>query len=287
MSCVLARRLKEKTMGVVITVAIEKGGVGKTATVTNLAAIYAEQGKKVLVIDMDAQCNSTYFMTGNKKRQNIYRGKGVAEMLRVYGQQVDLSRYIQPTQIENCWIIPSNAATNSIPEILNLLHRDYEINPNAFLAYSIAPLQEEFDYIFIDTPPSLDLLTTNALVACDYVLIPFNAEEQALDGLQDTNEIRMRLEKEVDATIKLLGIVFTMVEARSSLTKVMRDALLQDERYADSVLKTEVRKGQSVKESSTYGMPVVLSAKTSNPAKDYVKLAAELEKRIKTLQAEG
>ena len=267
-------------MGVVITVAIEKGGVGKTATVTNLAAVYAKRGKKVLVIDMDAQCNSTYFMTGNKKRQNEYRGKGVAEMLRVYGQQVDLKRYIQPTQIENCYIIPSNAATNSIPEILNLLHRDYEVNQNAFLAYTLAPLQDEFDYILIDTPPSLDLLTTNALVACDYVLIPFNAEEQALDGLQDTNEIRLRLEKEVDATINLLGIVFTMVESRSTLTKIMKDTLLQDERYAPCVLKTEIRKGQSVKESSTYGLPVVISAPSSNPAKDYVTLAKELEKRM-------
>lgn len=274
-------------MGVVITVAIEKGGVGKTATVTNLAAVYAKQGKKVLVIDMDAQCNSTYFMTGNKKRQNEYRGKGVAEMLRVYGQQVDLNRYIQPTQIENCYIIPSNAATNSIPEILNLLHRDYEVNQNAFLAYTLAPLQDEFDYILIDTPPSLDLLTTNALVACDYVLIPFNAEEQALDGLQDTNEIRLRLEKEVDATINLLGIVFTMVESRSTLTKIMKDTLLQDERYAPCVLKTEIRKGQSVKESSTYGLPVVISAPSSNPAKDYVTLAKELEKRIAQMSKEA
>lgn len=274
-------------MGVVITVAIEKGGVGKTATVTNLAAVYAKQGKKVLVIDMDAQCNSTYFMTGNKKRQNEYRGKGVAEMLRVYGQQVDLNRYIQPTQIENCSIIPSNAATNSIPEILNLLHRDYEVNQNAFLAYTLAPLQDEFDYILIDTPPSLDLLTTNALVACDYVLIPFNAEEQALDGLQDTNEIRLRLEKEVDATINLLGIVFTMVESRSTLTKIMKDTLLQDERYAPCVLKTEIRKGQSVKESSTYGLPVVISAPSSNPAKDYVTLAKELEKSIAQMSKEA
>lgn len=271
-------------MSVIIAVAIEKGGVGKTATVTNLAAVYAKQGKRVLVIDMDTQCNTTYFLTGNKKRQNIYRNCGVAEMLRVYAQGVDYSRYIKKTQIENLYIIPSNAATATIPAILQAMIPDYEgsdITVNKFLALTLDTLLEEqdFDYVLIDTPPNMELQTTNALVACDYLLIPFNCEEQALDGLQDTDQLRRRLEESENASIELLGIVMTMVE-RASLTKDMRSQIEQSE-YGKCLFKTEIRKGQAVKDSGSYGIPVVVASPSSNPAKDYVMLANEIEKRIK------
>lgn len=271
-------------MSVIIAVAIEKGGVGKTATVTNLAAVYAKQGKRVLVIDMDTQCNTTYFLTGNKKRQNIYRNCGVAEMLRVYAQGVDYSRYIKKTQIENLYIIPSNAATATIPAILQAMIPDYEgsdITVNKFLALTLDTLLEEqdFDYVLIDTPPNMELQTTNALVACDYLLIPFNCEEQALDGLQDTDQLRRRLEESENASIELLGIVMTMVE-RTSLTKDMRSQIEQSE-YGKCLFKTEIRKGQAVKDSGSYGIPVVVASPSSNPAKDYVMLANEIEKRIK------
>lgn len=267
-------------VGVIITVAIEKGGVGKTATVTNLAAVYAKQGKRVLVVDMDTQCNSTYFLTGNKKRQNKYRTCGVAELLRVYDQGVDYSRYIKETQIPNLYIIPSNAATSTIPTILQALNNDYDSGENTFLALSLNALLEKnpFDYVIIDTPPNMELQTTNALVACDYLLIPFNCEEQALDGLQDTDQLRKRLEQSEDAKIDLLGIVMTMVE-RASLTKEMRTQIEESE-YGKYLFKTEIRKGQAVKDSGTYGKPVVITSPSSNPAKDYVTLAAEIEKRI-------
>ena len=258
----------------IITVAIEKGGVGKTATVTNLAAVFASQGKRTLVIDVDSQCNSTYFLTGYKKNQNMFRNKGVAEMLRVYGQNIDPMHYVQETQMENLYIIPSNAATASIPDILSLLARDYRESENRFLAYCLEPLVDNFEYIIIDTPPNLELATTNALVACDYVLIPFNCEEQALDGLQNTDEVRKRLEKEEEASIQLLGIVLTMVE-RAALTRDMRE-MLEQSIYGPYLLKTEIRKGQAVKESSSYGKPVVVTNKSSNPAKDYVALADEI-----------
>lgn len=266
----------------IITVAIEKGGVGKTATVTNLAATYAKQGKRVLAIDMDTQCNTTYFLTGYKKNQNKFQNRGVAELLRVYGQDISPMKYVQETQFENLYIIPSNAATASLPDILTLLAKNYKEDINNFLALSLEELTDKFDYIIIDTPPNLELPTTNALVACDYVLIPFNCEEQALDGLQNTDEMRRRLEEDNDADIFLLGIVLTMVE-RAALTKEMRSQL-QNSVYGQYLFKSEIRKGQAVKDSATYGQPVVVSAKSSNPAKDYVELAAEIEKRIKRLE---
>lgn len=271
-------------MGVIIAVAIEKGGVGKTATVTNVAAVLAKQGNRVLVIDMDAQCNSTYFLTGNKKRQNDYRNCGIAEMLRVYDQGADYSRYVKETQIENLYIVPSNAATATIPSILNILAESYKQNVNNFLALSLEELLAAipFDFVFIDTPPNLELQTTNALVACDCLLIPFNCEEQALDGLQDTDELRQRLERDEDAEIKLLGIVMTMVE-RSSLTREMKE-MIQKSQYGPYLLKTEIRKGQAVKDSGTYGKPVVVSNPNSNPAKDYVKLAEEIVQRIHEIE---
>ena len=264
-------------MAITVTVAVEKGGVGKTTTCVNLAAAMAAAGKKVLAVDMDTQANCTYFLTGNKKRTEAYKNRGVAEMLRAYGL-VEPGAFIHPTQIPGVDIIPSNAASVTLPETLNTLAQNYADSKNRFLAYCLAKVSEGYDYVLIDTPPNLEVMTASALLAADYLLMPFNAEEQALDGLQNIDELRRRLEQQEDAEIQLLGILLTMTE-RTAYTNYMRQQVAESE-YGKYLLKTEIRKGTAIKESATIGQPAVLCAASSNPAKDYVALYEELKARM-------
>lgn len=265
-------------MAITITVAVEKGGVGKTTTVTNLAILMARDGKRVLAVDMDGQANTTFFLTGNKKRDDAYRNKGVAEMLRAHSL-VEPGHFISHSKYENLDIIPSNAATNTIPEILETLVRSYGDSKNRYLAYCLAEVEENYDYIIIDTPPNLDIYTRCALAACDYLLIPFNSEEQVLDGLQDTDEQRRRIMEAEDADIRLLGIVGTMVD-RTGYTNYMHEQLRQSV-YAPYLFENTVRRGVAVREGSSVAEAVVEYAPTSNPAKDYVAVYEELKERIR------
>lgn len=264
-------------MAITITVAVEKGGVGKTTTCVNLAAAMAAAGKKVLAVDMDTQANCTYFLTGNKKRTEIYKNRGVAEMLRAYGL-VEPQAFIHSTQIEGIDIIPSNAASVTLPDILGTLAQNYADSKNRFLAYCLEKVRDGYDYVLIDTPPNLEVMTTSALVAADYLLMPFNTEEQALDGLQNTDELRRRLESQENAQIDLLGILLTMTE-RTAYTNYMRKQV-QDSDYGRYLLQTEIRKGTAIKESATIGQPAVICAASSNPAKDYLALYQELSDRM-------
>lgn len=264
-------------MAITITIAVEKGGVGKTTTCVNLAAAMAAAGKRVLAVDMDTQANCTYFLTGSKKRTEAYKNKGAAEMLRAYGL-VEPTGFVHPTQIPGVEIIPSNAASVTIPETLNTLAQNYGDSKNRFLAYCLQQVSEGYDYVLIDTPPNLEVVTASALLAADYLLMPFNAEEQALDGVQNTDELRRRLEQQEDAEIGLLGILLTMTE-RTAYTGYMRRQVAESE-YGKYLFKTEIRKGTAIKESATIGQPAVVCAASSNPARDYVALYQELQARL-------
>ena len=153
-------------MGYCISVCIEKGGVGKTVTVCNLAALMAQDGKRVLVVDMDAQGNCTYTLTGARVTDNTFDRAGVYDMFRAYGIS-GTQNYISRTQFDNIDIIPANGNTPMAAKQLQILEQSESTSINMFLAMCLAQVAGEYDYILIDCPPSLGFLTINALAAAD------------------------------------------------------------------------------------------------------------------------
>lgn len=270
-------------MATVLTVAIEKGGVGKTATAVNLAALMAMDGKKTLLVDMDAQANSTYMLTGEKKFSDALKDKGVFQMIRAHGIR-PASDYAMPSQVPGLDLIPSTAQTSkAVSQMEILADSEQDIpSPNLVLALCLAELADAYDYIVIDTPPSRDLLTTGALVASDFVLVPCKCDDFCTDSLATTFEMCRKLSRDEETDIRIIGVVLTIVE-KTALTQLIREELRGSD-YKDSLMETEIRKGQAVSDSTRYASPVVISAKTSAPAKDYAALYRELVRRIAAQQ---
>ena len=235
-------------MGYCISVCIEKGGVGKTVTVCNLAALMAQDGKRVLVVDMDAQGNCTYTLTGARVTDNTFDRAGVYDMFRAYGIS-GTQNYISRTQFDNIDIIPANGNTPMAAKQLQILEQSESTSINMFLAMCLAQVAGEYDFILIDTPPSRDVMVTN-----------------------------QQLEHDEGEKIDVLGIILTMVE-KTALTEVIRNEL-RESQLGSKLFAAEIRKGQAVKDSTRLGAPVVLCARSSNPAKDYAKVYAELKTRV-------
>ena len=147
-----------------------------------------------------------------------------------------------------------------------------------FLAMGLAQVAGEYDYILIDTPPSRDVMVTNALMASDFVLIPCVCDDYSRDSVYRTVAMCQQLEHDEGEKIDVLGIILTMVE-KTALTEVIRNEL-RESQLGSKLFAAEIRKGQAVKDSTRLGAPVVLCARSSNPAKDYAKVYAELKTRV-------
>lgn len=262
----------------IITIAIEKGGNAKTTTAINLATLFALGRKKVLVVDIDAQANSTYTLTGSPKAE--WRGKGVFDMLRVFDRpDIDLREFACPTQVQGVDILPSNEQTVQLLKQLEI-YKDIHGQPTYYyLAASLARLAEYYDYIIIDTPPSQDDLALSGLFAADEVIIPVKADQYSVHGLINTYALIEKLQQEEGTQINILGILLTMVE-RTALTSAIRSQI-EGSDFGEYLLKSEIRKGQAVNDSVAMCQPVVLYAKNSNPAKDYKVLYNEVRKRMR------
>ena len=269
-------------MAIVISFASEKGGVSKTSCSINVATILATNGKKVLLCDMDEQANATYMLTGLKKKTEAFKGKGIYDMLRAYGLR-EVDDYVSDSTIsDNLKIIASNGQTPLAIGQLETLEQENGKSKNQFFMERVATLNDKYDYIICDTAPSRNALTTSALVASDYVVIPCVCDDFSLDGLETTYSLMRKLQKDENVEIKLLGILLTIVE-KYTLTDFVRNSISESD-YSDALFKTEIRKGQSVKDSLSFGKPVVLTAPKSGPAKDYQLFTKEMLARIKAQQ---
>jgi chromosome partitioning protein len=249
-------------MAKVIAVVNQKGGVGKTTTAVNLGAYLAEHGKYVLLVDLDPQANATSGLGID------YHGaeKGVYEAI---SGDFLLREVLQPTQHVGFRVAPATPAlAGANVELVSVENREFR------LAESILELRGDYDYILIDCPPSLGLLTLNGLVASDYVLIPIQAEYYALEGLgQLINTINL-VQENLKPELSILGAVITMFDKRIKLSDQVREELYKF--FPDKIFRTVVPRNVRLTEAPSHGKSIAHYDPTSKGAKAYKNLAREL-----------
>lgn len=245
----------------IIAVANHKGGVAKTTTTSTVGAILASEGKKVLLVDLDAQANLTQGLTDQEPKKSIY------DAFKDGGK-------IEPMQVgNNLYLIPSAEEFSTIDLILpGMMEREYRLKD--FLSQFLG----EYDYILIDCPPTLGLLLQTALVAADYLVIPTTAEGYPYKGLHMLKESLVKVQKRLNPQIKLLAIIITRWNNRS-LNKAVQ-TFLQEE-FGDVVLPTYVRENITVAEAPLAHQNLMDYNPSCNGAQDYQQIVKELLVRIK------
>ena len=250
-------------MGKVIAVANQKGGVGKTTTTVNLAACLAKNGKKVLLVDIDPQGNSTSGLGIDKRRVE----KTVYDCLI---NEEPMEKVSISTQYENLDICPSTQELSAAEiDLIDVKGRENRLKD------SISGLKDKYDYILIDTPPSLGLITINTLTAADSVLIPIQCEFYALEGVSQLVETIKRIKKALNPGLYIEGILMTMYDARTNLATEVVDEIKRF--FPGKVYCTVIPRNIRVSEAPGFGRPVIYYDETSLGATAYSDLAREIE----------
>ena len=252
-------------MGRVIAVANQKGGVGKTTTAINLSACLAEKGQKVLAIDMDPQGNMTSGLGIDKDEveKNIYD---------LMIGQVGVEEVLQKEAIENLDIIPTSIDLSAAEiELIGVDDKEFIIR-NA-----IAPIKDNYEYIIIDCPPSLSMLTINAMTTADSVLVPIQCEYYALEGLSQLIHTIDLVKDRLNNDLEIEGVVFTMYDARTNLSLQVVENV--KENLQQNIYKTIIPRNVRLAEAPSYGQPITLYDTKSAGAEAYRLLAEEVINR--------
>lgn len=249
----------------VFAVINQKGGVGKSTTVINLSACLGENKKKVLVVDFDPQGNSTsgYGIEKEELEHDIYD---------VILHEYPIENTIMETCEENVFIVPATIqlATAEI-ELVTAMARE------SVLKDAISKIKDEFDYVFIDCPPSLGLLTINALIAANSLLIPIQCEYYALEGVAKLLESMQMVKRRMNPELEIFGVLMTMFDSRTTLSKQVVDEV--QSYFGKKMFKTIIPRNVKLSEAPSHGMPVIQYARVSKGSLAYMKLAKEVVAR--------
>ena len=252
-------------MSHIFAVANQKGGVGKTTTTVNLAASLARMHQKVLLVDLDPQGNATM-------GSGIEKNDLVASVYDVLVDNMPVSQAAVPTEEGGYMLLPSNGdLTAAEVELLDVAGRDHRLRD------MLRAAQADYDYILIDCPPSLNMLTVNALVAADGVLIPMQCEYYALEGLSALSQTIEAVATALNPALKIEGILRTMHDPRNKLTQEVSDQLTGH--FGDRVYRTIIPRNVRLAEAPSFGVPVIVYDKTSRGALAYIALAGEILRR--------
>lgn len=265
-------------MGISFVIANQKGGVGKTTTTINLGAYLATKGKKVLLIDLDPQSNTTSGVgfswppekeISEKDDENDLNRKSVYEVLI---GKTDFSKAFVSTNIKNLYLVPAHLSLAGAEiELVSTLSRE------TILQKAIEKIKDQYDYIFIDCPPSLGILTINALVAADKIVIPVQCEYFALEGLGQLLET-IKLVKNINPELELGGVILTMFDSRTKLSQQVADEVRKY--FGELVFEAAIPRNVRLSEAPSHGKPINLYDQDSAGALAYEKMAKEFIKRF-------
>ena len=255
----------------ILAIANRKGGVGKTTTTVNVATAMAAAGKKVLVIDLDPQGNATTSMGISKKGR-------MASAYDVLLGQVNLAQAVTWTDIPNFSLVPSSPdLAGAEIELINVENREYALK-TALKTGAI-----NYDYVLIDCPPSLSLVTINALVAADAVIVPLQCEFLALEGVTDLIQNINQIKKRFNPNLTLQGVVLTMYDKRNNLSQMVEDDVRSY--FGKKVYDTVIPRNVRISEAPSHGKPVLLYDFKCSGSQAYISLAGEVMKRERELIA--